>query len=102
MRLYAELIAAHDARVTELLAANNREVERRRLAESRLAEVVARGNGNVKAADTSDFETLAEVMHESSIKLFIAGGHENERVGNLLADLALTLDTICKEDRKKT
>jgi hypothetical protein len=29
----ADLLAAHDARVTELLRANNREVERRRLAE---------------------------------------------------------------------
>lgn len=32
------LLRAHDARVTELLEANNREVERRRAAEARLAE----------------------------------------------------------------
>ena len=35
-RVTAELQRQHDARVTELLEANNREVERRRLAEQRL------------------------------------------------------------------
>lgn len=37
-----KLLAAHDARVTELLHANNREVERRRAAETRVAELEAR------------------------------------------------------------
>lgn len=35
------LLRAHDARVAELLAANNREVERRRQAEQRVAELEA-------------------------------------------------------------
>ena len=35
------ILAAHDARVTELLRANNAEVERRRAAEARVAELEA-------------------------------------------------------------
>lgn len=37
---YQALLAGHDARVTELLEANNREVERRRKAEAALRDLV--------------------------------------------------------------
>jgi hypothetical protein len=40
-KLRAALVAAHDARVGELLAANNAEVERRRAAETRMAAIAA-------------------------------------------------------------
>jgi hypothetical protein len=54
-----------DARVTELLAANNREVERRRAAEQKLADVCAALDPDLtKHAYIGDFKFDVELLDE--------------------------------------
>jgi hypothetical protein len=74
------LLRAHDARVTELLHANNREVERRREAERRVAELEA-------ALLRAQHPMWVLAAQESPLSVALRGG----------ADLQKLVDAVAKD-----
>ncbi|MFH1553547.1 MAG: hypothetical protein ABII76_01595 [Pseudomonadota bacterium] len=76
----SEMCAAHDRRVSELLAANNREVERRRDAERKVAALEAAEPGLSKQAD-DDLIGLAEAARD-----LLAARDRDERTVGYRAD----------------
>lgn len=72
----------HDARVTELLEANNREVERRRAAERKLADAHAALASAVKLAGEAaeEWDNAPSGMRAGKILLALAGHRPGYRV----------------------
>jgi hypothetical protein len=88
------MAAAHDRRVTDLLTANNREVEARRRAEARVAELVA---NEVLPTIEATLRFISEVQIDVG---FVVPGHDglNYRVSPIMGSKIIdqVLEAICQ------